>query len=242
MPSSQHALDVAPPFPLATLPIHSDDAQDKQETLARFICAVCPEVGEESWPDADEYTDVMGRKLRDARITPNGQWVCSQPCLSQLMFQSATPREQEALKSYALALEAMTSAAPEVEGLLRTWECFNKIPLFPIEIAQFAIGAMERRQPKKRERAAWIENNIAPEETLRDAIGKAVHDLEWRAQNELRSDIDFLHRIIASTHKDSSLPKLHTASITTEAIATALGTIGRVITTLKAAVAGEVAE
>lgn len=232
-----------------TIPIHSEEEVESPEVLARFTCAICSEVGEEAYPDASDWNDLTGRKVRDAQLTPNGRWVCSQPCLSQLMFQESSPRVQSSLKRYELALEMLSEELPEVEDTLKAWDCFHEVnKQCSIEVARNRIGIHERRRWNGRvSTPAWIESNVAPEEALREAIGKALHILDWNAMSHVRMVIDF-NSLFLNRPADSPYSKAYKdggagcGQVTSRFAAIALGSLGRIITTLKAALAGEVGE
>lgn len=245
--SSSHAYDIAPALPLAPLPIHSEDEIESPEVLARFTCAICQEVGIEEYPDASSFEDITGKRLPDALFAPGGPWVCSQACLSQLMFQGASEAEKAALKRYELALRELREVAPDVKDVLKAWSCYAEIKPLSLEMAQTALGIVERRWGKDESSPAWIEANVAPEEALREAIGKALHILDWNAMSHVRMVIDF-NSLFLNRPADSPYSKAYKdggagcGQVTSQFAAIALGSLGRIITTLKAALAGEVGE
>jgi hypothetical protein len=228
-----HSLQDAPAVSLPPLPVQDDF--ETAETLSEFNCAVCERIGIEEYPDADTFKDRSGKSLRDARLAPNGQWICCQPCLSQLMFLNSSPYQQEALKRYERALQELKEALPDARETLRVWDCFSEIKPLSLEMAQIAIGVGGMRWSDVANKPAWAEANEAPEDILRQAAIKAIHEIEFKGILELRASVDFQHSMI------SAFPGTqHGAKYTTAHLSRIAGSLSSVLLRLKAAMVGEV--
>lgn len=237
-----------PSSSLQTIPIRIDTGQPESiiETSI-FACVICSLEGREEYPDASDYVGPDKKPLREARLAPNGEWVCSQACLSQLMFQTAMPLQRELLKRYELALRDLDETRMEVGDLLKAWDCNAPIKQFDIDRGRTQLGISGRRlicgQPT--DSPAWIQGNELPEDMLREGIQRAIFRLECRVQPELTMQIDFQHRMADLGNQqvdDGRRRAARGCDFVTKHAGRVLGTIGGIITALKAALAGEVAE
>ncbi len=220
------------------IPSSLSDDDDTPEVCASFTCAICSRVGREEYPDADTYLGPISVSLVGARLTTNGQWVCSQPCLSQLMFQSSSETEKDALRRYHLALVEVDEIGPKVKDLLRTWNCHFEIKQLSLDGALTSLGVDRSRWGRRKDLPAWIEANTSPEEELREVVRKAANQLEWEPLITLAVEVEIELGKIGNPAYRPPLANCHK----TGRFASALGSLGRVILSLRAALNGEVAE
>lgn len=225
----------------------SDDAKamlvgepEPPEPVEKFACAICKVVGQEEYPDASSYTNEDGEILPYAQLAPNGSWVCSRRCLSQLMFETADERMKEQLKRYERAIAEIADSSSELQDMLIAWDCSSRINLRAIDDARTALGfAGGRRYGKRPESAPWIQVNVDPTEILDAAMRKALWDLNWKVAEPLRGEIEFIHRIL---ERMPSMPLNCTSDISTDRMARTAGSLGSIVSALHSALAGKAAE
>jgi hypothetical protein len=220
--------------------IHLDAPIEVPETVQSFKCAICEKIGAEEYPDASSYNDEIGKALTHAQLAPNGAWVCSRGCLSQLMFQSATEEQQAKLKRFEFALCELEEVAACVRPMLDAWECGSSLDESFISDAKDALGySANRWHVAKQPLPAWIESNIDPQDILREAISQSLLHLEYRGIQSIASAIDFQHRIVRD------IPEVRFGSvnaITVQELAKVSFSLASIMIRLKAALAGKAAE
>lgn len=217
---------------------------DPRETLKRFPCEICGRIGEEEYPDASSYRDASEdraqRNLPYAGPTPNDLWVCSQPCRSQLMFQTASPAQRELLKRYEIALSELIELEDSgLHTMLAEWECDSPHDDGPSLKALKAIGRHIASWSAGRELPPWIEANMPPAEKLQAEVRESVRKIEWDIVNRLRTAVGF------SLSMSDSVPDIShrsTSPLMNRFIATVLGSSASVIASLKSALSGEASE
>lgn len=228
---------------MSSLPIHVVSGEpDPPEPLKRFSCEICGRVGEEEYPDASSYRDVSEdraiQNLPYAGLTPTDQWVCSQACRSQLMFQSVPPEKRLLLKRYELALsELIDLENSELPALLSEWDCGSDVDDRPIYAALKALGEHFGRWKSipLRSLPRWIEANEPPQDVLREAIRKAISDINYGPAQGLRMAVDFQNNMI---ERGRDFPHGVVAPAAVSMIARAAGSLAGVVGRLKSSVDG----
>jgi len=218
------------------LAVPAQTEPEAAESVNFLLCAVCTQTGIETAPGSHCFETDFPRSLRDARYTPNGQWVCCQPCLSELMFQNATEQQQKTLLRYQHALAELIEVTPDTQEHLKTWGCFSEVKIFSLSLAQIALGINERRWVGIAPNPKWVDN-WTPERVLRFAAQMAARDLQTRSQLELRACVD-LQELMNKCRPDT--PHQFIAPHTINFLTKALGVIDGVIGRLKLALAWEV--
>jgi hypothetical protein len=185
-------------------------------------CAICKAVGYEfegTFEDEDE--DPMD----EAQIAPTSDFVCSNRCLSQLMFQSASPDLQYQLKRYERAVTVLQESSSDLKAMLETWGmCENFVD---------AVNASDevRSELAAEELPAWINENEDPEDALRRAIRSAIGHLQWHPVVSARATIQ-LEIELAAKGKGNQYEAGRAA--------TSLAAVGQALISLQQALDGEV--
>jgi hypothetical protein len=219
MASSQHI--VSPTLRLSLEVVA--DPFESDATVASYSCAICSKIGSEDYPDASIYVDGQGQYMRGAQLSPGHGWVCSTRCLSQLMYQSATPVQRAMLKRFELALVAIEETAQHLDPMLEEWGMEMQVYglLDAIKRAHKDIGHSNQRGDNPQ----WIVDNEEPAEDLRRVVRHAVLMLDCKAIDELHANVV----IETNTAKGSAFEARRSARIA--------ASIGNVMARLNEAVA-----
>lgn len=151
-------------------------------------CQTCDRVcyfskNDEEWraDDTDEYLPDAGDE------TPTKDFVCSKVCRLQLMYQAGDEPDQAALRKVELAMRVLDEYGRDVARKLEEWlpdetdmkdEVKELVDRFT-DLTSHKVG--HSRYSYGLARPAWIEQNVAPEETL----GRAVRTSLWKLDHAM---------------------------------------------------------
>jgi len=143
------------------------------DNMPALKCAVCARIGYEEYRGAERFLDRLDSDLIDAGYTPTRHWVCSQACRSQLMFETATPEQQEALKRIERAFSEVEEYFAPAKQIIEAWHPIE----FPSDILK--SGVQFRNLVGFWEDPQWIQENTpapvaAPEMAIISIVDGAM--------------------------------------------------------------------
>jgi hypothetical protein len=195
------------------------------ETRQGFECAICKAVGYEEYPDSDSFEEEDGTDMPEATFAPGRQWVCSLRCLSQLMFQSASPDLQYQMKRFERAVVMIAETSDALREYIRVWGMDEGLDGFVEYASESGTVFSSSDTPR------WINENVDPEDALRVAMRAAIGHLQWHPLVSNRATIQ-LEIELAAKKKGNQYEAGRAA--------TSLAAVGQAILSLQQALDGEV--